>query len=351
MKKIVSIVGARPQFIKHAPIELYFKDKIIVVNIHTGQHFDKNMSQIFFDELKMGKPQYMLEAGGLTHGQQTGKMLAEIEQILEVEKPDAVLVYGDTNSTLAGALAAAKMHIPIIHVEAGLRSYNKEMPEEVNRVLTDHVSSILLCPTDIAVENLAKEGIVTNVFKTGDVMADMVRIAQESGFLKVETNERYIYATIHRPYNTDDVSRLSKVIDAMDSLPDKVIFARHPRTKKLMAKFGIKDESYKNITFIGPVSYFENLAYLSNAAMLITDSGGMQKEAYILKRKCVTIRKETEWVETLHDNWNTLVFHDLEKITEIYSLETQNHDSELYGIGNAAEEIYHIIERHTALLN
>ena len=343
MKKIVAIIGARPQFIKHAPIEMFFKGKYDLITIHTGQHYDDNMSQIFFKELGMSKPNYLLKSGGLSHGKQTAQMLIEIEEILISEKPDAVLVYGDTNSTLAGALVAAKIHIPIIHIEAGLRSFNKEMPEEINRILTDHMSSILLCPSDAAIKNLATENIKKNVFKTGDVMCDMIHIAKTKGLL-IENNDEYIYTTIHRPYNTDKKERLISILETLNELPSKVIFSRHPRTKLYMGKFNLIDQNYKNIQFIEPVSYFVNLNYLYNSVAMITDSGGMQKEAYILKKKCITIRSETEWLGTLKNGWNTLVFEDLSEIKSILENPAGKHFSDLYGTGDASKEIYEILK-------
>ena len=349
MIKIIAIVGARPQFIKHAPLELYFKDKVDLITIHTGQHYDDNMSKVFFDELNMTPPKYLMSLGGGLHGEHTGKMLIEIEKVLVDEKPDYVLVYGDTNSTLAGALAASKLHIPIVHVEAGLRSFNKTMPEEVNRVLTDNISSILLCPTELAITNLKNENILEQVYKTGDIMCDMIAIAEKAQLIKKAANHlEYIYTTIHRPYNTDDLKRLKEVLFHLNSLSQKVIMARHPRTKGLMAKYNIVDTDYPNIEFIVPVSYFENLNYMYNAAAIITDSGGMQKEAYILKKKCITIRTETEWVETLKDNWNSLVFEDLQSIKEELKQLPFNHNDTLYGNGYAAKEIFEIINTNFA---
>ncbi|MCO4815183.1 MAG: UDP-N-acetylglucosamine 2-epimerase (non-hydrolyzing) [Flavobacteriales bacterium] len=344
MMKIIAIIGARPQFIKHAPIEMYFKDKCDLITIHTGQHYDENMSQIFFSELKMSQPKYLLKSGGLSHGKQTAQMLVEIEEILIAEKPDAVLVYGDTNSTLSGALAASKIHIPIIHVEAGLRSFNKKMPEEINRVLTDYMSTVLLCPSDAAIENLSNENITNNVFKTGDVMCDMIHLAKTKGLL-IENDDNYIYTTIHRPYNTDDHERLTSILTTLNNLNSKVIFSRHPRTKSYMLKYNLKDEAYKNIEFIEPASYFDNLNFLHNSTAMITDSGGMQKEAYILKKKCITIRSETEWMGTLKNGWNTLVFENLSEMESILNKPTGEHISNLYGNGKASQEIFEIIQK------
>lgn len=340
MKKIVAIIGARPQFIKHFPFELAAKGKLDLVTIHTGQHYDANMSTVFFDELGMQKPQYMLDLGGGSHGAQTGIMLIEIEKILQKEKPDFVVVYGDTNSTLAGALAASKMHIPIVHIEAGLRSYNKQMPEEVNRVLTDHISDLLLVPSDVAVQNLSQEGIHNNVHVVGDIMKDLTIKAQEEGWIPVNTqDEPYIYVTLHRPYNTDNKDRLSKVLNWLNLAEKKVVFAIHPRTSNMMKTFGLNAEYFTNIDFISPQSYFNNLGYLFHSDMLVTDSGGMQKECYWLSKKCITVRSETEWIETTATEANTLVFEDLD--TSILNKDYSHifYDSTLYGNGQAGKNI------------
>lgn len=340
--KVVFIIGARPQFIKHAPVELACRNAgIDCVTIHTGQHYDENMSAVFFDELKMAKPDHFLSAGGKTHGRQTGQMLAEIEEILEKEEPNAVLVYGDTNSTLAGALAASKMHIPVVHVEAGLRSFNKEMPEEINRVLTDHVADLLFVPTETAAHHLEKENITKGVENVGDVMYDMVLLAQQ---YLVENpmpiaQKGFYYATIHRPYNTDEKERLMAVLEAFQQMDKPVIFAIHPRTSHKMEHWKMAFDKYSNIEFITPQSYFKNLAYLMQSSGLITDSGGMQKEAYFLKRQCVTIRTETEWVETLENGWNTLIFNNLEELPIIMKKQPGAYKENLYGDGRAAEKI------------
>jgi UDP-GlcNAc3NAcA epimerase len=342
MKKILAIIGARPQFIKHAPIELAFKGKLNLISIHTGQHYDENMSKIFFDQLKMSKPDYMLQIGSAGHGVQTGKMMMEIEPIMLGEKPDAVLVYGDTNSTLAGALVAAKLNIPVIHLEAGLRSYNREMPEEINRVLTDHVSKLLLVPTGSAVENLKKEGITENVFLTGDVMCDMLIIAKER-LRDEEITAPYCYVTIHRPYNTDAKDRLKEVLNSLQKLTVKVKFALHPRTANKMEEFGLSISDYSNIEFLPPVSYFENIQLQSKAKAVITDSGGIQKEAYLLKVKCITIRPETEWVETLNNKWNELAYDRLDQLENIINNTPGAYSEGIYGDGRAAEQIADII--------
>lgn len=341
MKKIISVIGARPQFIKHAPMEFAFQGKIDSITIHTGQHYDERMSQIFFDELKMSPPQYQLSIGSSSHGEQTGKMMIEIEKIVLAEKPDALLVYGDTNSTLAGALVASKLHIPLLHIEAGLRSFNKNMPEEINRIMTDHVSDLLFAPTSPAVENLKNEGITKNVYKTGDVMCDMVKIAQER--MNEPSRNKFILTTIHRPYNTDDKERIFTILDQLNGLGIPVKFPIHPRTKNRLADFGIDISQFQNVEFLEPQSYFDMMELLHHSTCLVTDSGGMQKEAYIAQKKCVTVRSETEWLETLVNGWNTLIFDNLEELGAIIQKETGEYIPNVYGTGNAASEITAII--------
>ena len=339
--KIVVVVGARPQFIKHFPFEKAALGKLELITIHTGQHYDKNMSDIFFEQLKMNKPNYTLNIGSGNHGVQTGKMMIEIEQIVEQEKPDGMVVFGDTNSTLAGALVASKLHIALFHIESGLRSYNKEMPEEINRVLTDHISDLLFIPSKVASNNLLKEGINNGVENAGDIMKDLVKLVIDNGILnsKKASEESYYYVTIHRPYNTDEKDRLNTILNKFNELNKKVIMTLHPRTKNLCNKYLIDLSSFSNIKFIEPQSYFDNLNYLFYANGLITDSGGMQKEAYWLKKKCITIRKETEWVETLSHNANKLIFENLSEIQKELNIVPSKWDDTLYGSGNSADEI------------
>lgn len=339
--RIAVIIGARPQFIKHAPFELACRNKLELITIHTGQHYDKNMSEIFFDQLGITEPSYLLRTGGGGHGFQTGRMLQEIEPILENESPDAVLVYGDTNSTLAGALVASKLHIPIIHVEAGLRSFNLKMPEEVNRVLTDHVSDLLFISTNTARENLLKEGIQSSkIHLVGDIMVDSVNLAKKM-FSHQSSPKQYPYyfVTVHRPYNTDDPKRLVELYDILNHLDEKVIFPIHPRTKKLSENNGIDTQKYTNIEFCEPLSYFDNIRYLSHAKHAITDSGGLQKEAYILRVPCITIRSETEWVETLIGDWNVLCFENLYDIESLLKRKLGAYDDNVYGTGRTAQLI------------
>jgi UDP-GlcNAc3NAcA epimerase len=341
MHKILAIIGARPQFIKHFAFESEVKNHFHLVTIHTGQHYDENMSKIFFDEMGMKKPDYLLKAGGGNHGEQTGKMMTEIERIVLDERPDAVLVYGDTNSTLAGALVASKLHIPVIHIEAGLRSFNKEMPEEINRVLTDHVSEMLFVPSDVAVKNLNKEGINKNIYIVGDIMKDLVIKSVSSGWLKPinNTTEPYYYVTLHRPYNTDEKDRLIYVLQTLNKLDKKAVFAIHPRTRNYMKVYGLEQFDYRNIEFIDPQGYFNNLSYLYHSDGLITDSGGMQKEAYWLGKKCITIRKETEWTETLEHGDNVLLFSDLSKLNEKIAEKAFCSNKKLYGDGSTGRRI------------
>lgn len=345
--KILAIIGARPQFIKHFPFEKACEDILDLKSIHTGQHYDANMSDVFYNELGMNKPDFLLNVGSGNHGTQTAHMMVEIENIFEEHKPDGVVVYGDTNSTLAGAVVAAKLHIPIFHIEAGLRSYNKEMPEEVNRVLTDHISSLLFTPSAVAVSNLSKEGIADGVHIIGDIMKDVVRFVQKNDLIKESfVNEPYYYVTLHRPYNTDSKERLNTVLDALNILNKKVVMALHPRTKNLMKGFGIEKEQFNRICFIEPQSYFNNLTYLHHADGLITDSGGMQKEAYWLQKKCITIRKETEWIETVEHKGNILLFNDLDILKDEIERVPPLWDENLYGNGFSAEKIVKIISEY-----
>lgn len=347
MKKIIAIIGARPQFIKHFPFEQAAKSKIDLVTIHTGQHYDENMSAIFFDQLNMQKPKYILTNGGGNHGTQTGNMMIDIEKILVDENPDGVVVYGDTNSTLAGALVASKLHIPIFHIEAGLRSFNKKMPEEVNRILTDHVSSKLFATSNVALDNLSHEGLLDNAILVGDIMKDLVKlIIAENKIGEKKCNYQYFYVTIHRPYNTDNDVRLNSIFKALNKLSRKVIIALHPRTKKMAQDFGIRTDNYENLVIIDPQSYFDNLNYLYYSDGLITDSGGMQKEAYWLNKKCVTVRTETEWVETVSLGGNKLMFDDLSFIGSELSKSPANWDQQLYGDGKAAEKIVNEIIKY-----
>lgn len=341
-KRIFAIIGARPQFIKHAPVELAFQAKNIdILSIHTGQHYDAKMSEVFFDQLKMQRPFASLEIGSHPHGKQTALMMMALEEIFAKEKPDAVLVYGDTNSTLAGALVASKMHLPLIHIEAGLRSFNKSMPEEINRVLTDHVSDLLLVPTEEAVRNLKQEGITRGVSVTGDVMVDSFLLASQvvENDPGMNNGSDYFLATLHRPYNTDERERLAYVLESLNQLDFPVVFPMHPRTRNLSKEFGINLSDFKHIDIIEPIGFFDSIRYLIQSKGLITDSGGMQKEAYLAKKRCVTIRTETEWVETVQSGWNTLLFEDLSDLNAKLKSPLPHEHPDFYGDGKAAERM------------
>ncbi len=338
---IISVVGARPQFIKSAPFELAFSgiSSCRLLSVHTGQHYDENMSRVFFDQLGLMPPAYNLQAGSGTHGRQTAKMMEGMEEVFEKEKPSMLVVYGDTNSTLAAALVAAKMLIPVAHVEAGLRSYNRSMPEEVNRVLTDHVSNLLFIPSEVSRENLKKEGITEGVINTGDIMLDILRMAQEKGVVRQQAEGEYYYATIHRSYNTDDPQRMRDILETMNGLEHPVYFAIHPRTSALLDKHGISTGHLRNIRFIPPQGYFDNLGYMLHSRRVITDSGGLQKEAWFLRKPCVTLRPETEWVETLENGWNTLVFDRLNELKPALESTPGEYRDNIYGDGHAAEKM------------
>ncbi|WP_165074175.1 non-hydrolyzing UDP-N-acetylglucosamine 2-epimerase [Methanogenium sp. MK-MG] len=322
--KIVTIVGARPQFIKCAPVSRALRTEHIEILVHTGQHYDANMSDVFFTELAIPAPDYNLGIGSGPQGEQTGRMLAEIETVLQKEQPDMVLVYGDTNSTLSGALAAVKLHIPVAHVEAGLRSFDRSMPEEINRIVTDHISDLLFCPTQTAVDNLAAEGITKGVHLTGDVMVDALlyntEIAERSSTVLEDLDlveGEYYVATVHRASNTDTEENLRSIVDAFGQIGGPIVFPAHPRTVKYLKEYGLYDDLPENIRLLEPLAYLDMLHLMKHARMILTDSGGVQKEAYILKVPCVTLRENTEWVETLEDGWNVLVGADREKVVKM----------------------------------
>lgn len=346
--KILTILGARPQFIKAGSVsrEIAKHNEIEEIIVHTGQHFDANMSDIFFDEMKIPKPNYNLNINGLGHGAMTGQMIEKIEEVCLKEKPDWVMVYGDTNSTLAGAIVASKLHIKLAHIEAGLRSFNMKMPEEVNRILTDRVSQILFCPTETAIQNLKNEGyenLDIKIVKSGDVMQDGAMFYKNLAVKpNIEIQEDYILCTIHRAENTDDEKRLKDIFEALDDIAkDKqIILPLHPRTKNIIKKLDI---NIKNLTIIDPVGYLEMVWLIDNCSLVMTDSGGLQKEAYFFEKQCITLRDETEWVELCDCRANTLVGSDKEKILEVYkNSSTFNLSSstlDLYGGGKASENI------------
>jgi UDP-GlcNAc3NAcA epimerase len=375
--KVVTIVGARPQFIKAEAVtracqrynqRCRFNRRLQEILIHTGQHYDYLMDKIFFEELDLPKPNYHLGVGSGSHGRQTGMMLERIEAVLVKEKPEVVVVYGDTNSTLAGALSAAKLNIPVAHVEAGLRSFNRTMPEEINRLLTDHLSTFLFCPTDQAVRNLLREGIKDGkgkmVKKVGDVMYDSIlyylklserksTILKDLGFDTSHESRvtSYYLATLHRAENTDDPKRLESILKALNEIGrnTSVVLPLHPRTKKMIETYHLFSE-FKNIKFIEPVSYLNMLKLEKNAKAILTDSGGVQKEAYWLKVPCLTLREETEWVETIKSGWNVLVGVGVKRIIKEVSHTKKRRrylkGNRVFGDGKASQKIVQILIRH-----
>lgn len=355
---ILTIIGARPQFIKAAVLSRYVKGNprlgVSETIVHTGQHYDQNMSDIFFTEMDIPQPDYNLHIGSGSHGKMTGLMLEKIEALLLELKPDAVLVYGDTNSTLAGALAASKLHIPVAHVEAGLRSYMMVMPEEQNRRLTDHLSTWLFCPTETAIENLKKEGVVSTdgvpspdnkvVCKTGDIMYDASLYYRKKN-VSLQMPNDFILLTIHRAENTNDPVRLKNIVDAVNSLSEKgFVFPVHPRTKKILAEHGLFFGNH--VTLIEPIGYLEMLKYEEACTAVLTDSGGVQKEAFFFQKPCITMRDTTEWVELVTSGWNTLTGADTEKIiSAIHGIYTPVDYPQLYGDGHTAAQVINVLTR------
>lgn len=353
--KIATVVGARPQFIKMAPVSRELRKYFDEIVIHTGQHYDYEMNRIFFEQLNIPEPDYNLGVGSGSHGYQTGEMLKKIEEVLIREKPNLVLVYGDTNSTLAGALTAVKLHIKVAHVEAGLRSFDKRMPEEVNRVLTDHVSDYLFAPTETAVKNLHNEGIKDGVYLTGDVMYDAllhnIKIARENSEILKELGlkpKNYLLATVHRAENTDNKEKLKNIIDAFIECGELIVFPAHLRTLKFLKAYNLHEKLEKadNVILIKPVGYLDMLLLEENAKKILTDSGGVQKEAYFLKVPCITLRERTEWVETVKDGWNILVRTDKDKI--LWAIKNFDPKGGTYtykfGDGNASKRIVQILK-------
>ena len=345
--KFVSIVGARPQFIKLAPVSRAVRqaghDEVIV---HTGQHYDERLSGTFFSELNIPQPDYNLEIGSGAHGAQTGQMLAALEATLRSVQPDGVIVFGDTNSTLAGALAAVKLHIPVAHVEAGLRSFDRRMPEEINRVVTDHVSSRLYCPTQTACEHLRAEGITRGVELVGDVMYDVLRQAEPQLAARAATllpgfevtPGAYALATIHRAANTDDAAVMARLAHGLSALAMPVIFPVHPRTRHLLDAYGVRFGDH--VRQVAPVGYLDMLALQRSAHRIVTASGGVQKEAFLLGVPCVTLRDTTEWTETVEVGWNTLVGSDPDALLTAFQHPTPPRPARNpYGEGDAAERI------------
>ncbi|MBE0447873.1 MAG: UDP-N-acetylglucosamine 2-epimerase (non-hydrolyzing) [Actinobacteria bacterium] len=355
MLKIATVVGARPQFIKSLLVSNEIRKTCREILIHTGQHYDHNMSVIFFEEMGIPEPDYNLGVGSGNQGAQTAQMLARIESVLIEEKPDALLVYGDTNSTLAGALAASKLHIPVAHVEAGLRSFDKKMPEEINRIVADHISDILFCPTQTAVDNLKNEGIAKGIELVGDVMYDLAlrfgRIAEERSDILNKLGlqpKEYLLATIHRSANTDEVKNLKVLLETFVESGERIIFPIHPRTRKVIDDIGLNDIiDGSHIRLIDPVGYIDFLKLEKNAAKILTDSGGVQKEAFFFAVPCITLRDTTEWIETVGSGWNILVNVDKELLlNQISEFNPSGEPARLFGDGKAS---LYIAQRLTTL--
>jgi UDP-GlcNAc3NAcA epimerase len=339
--KVVSVVGARPQFIKVAPVARHLREVAEDILVHTGQHYDENMSAAFFDELDIRAPDIDLQVGSGTHGTQTARMLEGIEQVLLENRPDWTVVYGDTNSTLAGALAAAKLGVPVAHVEAGLRSGNRAMPEEINRVVTDHVADLLLCPTQASVEHLAREGITVGVRLVGDVMVDMLAsVEAKLDYERVASlgvDRPYFVATLHRAETVDVRHNLERALTVLEAVPGTVVFAVHPRTRASVEGFGFPWPG--NVLPVDPLGYVSMLTLVKNAEAVLTDSGGLQKETVLLGTRCITLREETEWPETLEGGWNSLVGLDIEKMRAALSADVTTGTISGLGDGRAAPRI------------
>jgi UDP-N-acetylglucosamine 2-epimerase len=348
--KVLTIVGARPQFIKTAALSRALRKEHEEVLVHTGQHYDYELSGVFFDGLELPAPDVHLEVGSGPHGWQTARMLEGIEQVIREQRPRWLLVYGDTNSTLAGALAAAKLHVPVAHVEAGLRSFNRQMPEEINRVVADHVSDLLFCPSEPAVRNLAAEGITRGVHVVGDVMQDVLNWARTRAETKrsatlekygVEPG-KYLLVTVHRSENTDNPDRLSAIVGTLNRLQEPLLFPIHPRSRKMLAAGN--HELMPHVRVIDPVGYLEIVLLSASARMILTDSGGLQKEAYWLGVPCVTLREETEWIETAQTGWNMVVGADEQRILRaVKDFAPPSRRPALYGNGDAAERCVELL--------
>jgi UDP-GlcNAc3NAcA epimerase len=357
--RILTVVGNRPQFIKAAAVSGLLRAEHEETLVHTGQHHDDSLSAIFFSELGLARPEHELGIAGGTNTSQTARMLAAIEPLLGEVKPDAVLVYGDTNSTLAGALAAAQARVPVVHVEAGMRSFDRAMPEELNRVLTDHMSDLLLCPSQTAAANLAAESVAGSVEVVGDVMVDVALRSQPVARERTEVPAayvlepgRYLLLTAHRTGNVDDPRRLRALVDLIRGLPDPVLFPLHPRTRARLKDAGLLEElaASERIRLVEPLGYAELAALLCQARAVLTDSGGLQKEAYLAGVPCVTLRSSTEWVETVEKGWNTLVDLDLPAALAALEHPVPAERPELYGDGRAAERCLAAIHAYTERL-
>lgn len=357
MIKIITIIGARPQFIKAAAFShaLKSEDTIEELILHTGQHYDQNMSDVFFKQLGIPLPDYRLDSGGKSHAAMTGSQLMEIEKILLKEQPDYVVLYGDTNSTLSGALAASKLHIPIVHIEAGLRSYNMKMPEEINRILTDRMSQFLFCPSQNAKDNLIKEGY--NHFKAeihvvGDIMLDAIKLFIEHLKIKRPYDDPYIVCTVHRQENTVKNSKLKEIINGLNKIAKtiKIVVPLHPRTRKLIKELNLKIN--KNLSLTEPMSYVDFLSHIKYCELVITDSGGLQKESYFMKKNCLVVREETEWTELIENKNNLLVDSKADLIHKAFQNRnklSQNFTHSFYGDGDTSKKIVQVLKNHFAL--
>ena len=354
--KVMTVVGARPEFIQTAPVTQALRKRATDVLVHTGQHYDDNMSDVFFRDLGIPKPEINLGVGSGSHASQTGEMLIQMEKTIQQEKPDWVLVFGDTNSTIAAALAAAKIHVPVAHIEAGLRSYDRKMPEEINRVMTDHLSKVLFPPTDVAVKNLEREGITEGVELVGDVRVDVVlgvversRERQSALFeqTRLQPGEPFALATIHRASNTDEETRLRDIVHTFSTVDLPVVLPVHPRLSKMMGQFGLRFSD--NVRAIDPVGFVDMVALLDACEIVITDSGGLQKEAYMLCRPAVTVRDTTEWVETVNSGWNRLCEPEPDQFKAAVAsarMEPPTEHPDFYGTYGVSDRIVDALEQY-----
>lgn len=356
MKKVMTVIGARPQFIKEAPVSKALRHYFQEIIVHTGQHYDANMSRIFFDDMAIPRPDYELSTGSGSHARMTGEMMVRLEEVILKENPDYVVVFGDTNSTIAGALTAVKMHIPVGHIEAGLRSFNRIMPEEINRIVTDKISTQLFCPTQTAINLLHREGISNGVFLAGDVMFDAMRqflpVAQRQSQIKRHLaldSDRYHLLTIHRAENSNNLDRLKSIFKGLAVSEIPIIFPRHPRMKTVLAEPELAEivASMKQLRIIEPVGFLDMVSLEHAAEKILTDSGGVQKEAFFLQKPCITLRTETEWTETVIDGYNIVVGTNSKHIADaIINFIPDHQPGSYFGDGHAAEKIAEIIREY-----